>query len=87
MTTVNFAKEMAGENEAFKLQANDAQTGFDCDPEKMVALGYPGAKISLFIFVNLYHHLEVRIIFTMWHVYMYSRYMRSLVALCSHFHG
>ena len=35
------------ENEAFKLQANEAQTYFEHDLEKMAGLGYPGAKISL----------------------------------------
>ena len=41
----NCAKEMARENEGFKLQADEPQTCFDCDLEKMAALGYPGAKI------------------------------------------
>ena len=41
----NCAKEMARENEGFKFQADEPQTCFACDLEKMAALGYPGAKI------------------------------------------
>ena len=38
---------MVRENEAFRLQAAEAQTSFDRDPEKMAALGYAIAEISL----------------------------------------
>ena len=43
LNAANFAKE----TEAFKLQAGEAQTCFDRDPEKMAALGNSGAKIAL----------------------------------------